>query len=317
MGKREYKDTVFVHLFSQCNGAFQNFASLFRALCALLHVDFEPTAIEDFEVMTLDSSLYSGLRTDVVYHVKNKLLVFVEHQSTYNPNMPLRFLEYAVEVLKKLSYKITKYGSKPLSISNLCFIVLYNGKKKMKDVEVSCLSDLMKNKFEADVGLEVKVTTFNINVGHNEELLNRCPVLKEYVLFVDEAERQLAFDKRKGFDIAVDACIRRGILKDYLQENRRIVMGMFFSQFDMDTELQVVREESYDEGWTTGIERGREEGITEGIEKGIERGRAEGREEGERKGRINTARNFLNMGIPIEDVMMGTGLTREEIEELT
>ena len=86
-------------------------------------------------------------------------------------------------------------------------------------------------------------------------------------------------------------------------------MGMFFSQFDMDTELQVVREESYDEGWTTGIERGREEGITEGIERG--------REEGERKGRINTARNFLNMGIPIEDVMMGTGLTREEIEELT
>ena len=82
-------------------------------------------------------------------------------------------------------------------------------------------------------------------------------------------------------------------------------MGMFFSQFDMDTELQVVREESYDEGWTTGVEAG--------IERGIERGR----EEGERKARINTARNFLNMGIPIEDVMMGTGLTREEIEELT
>ena len=86
-------------------------------------------------------------------------------------------------------------------------------------------------------------------------------------------------------------------------------MGMFFSQFDMDTELQVVREESYDEGWTTGVEAG--------IERGIERGREEGREEGERKARINTARNFLNMGIPIEDVMMGTGLTREEIEELT
>ena len=62
---------------------------------------------------------------------------------------------------------------------------------------------------------------------------------------------------------------------------------------------------------------GIQEGIEKGIQQGIERGRAEGREEGERKGRINTARNFLNMGIPIEDVMMGTGLTREEIEELT
>ena len=54
----------------------------------------------------------------------------MEHQSTYSPNMPLRFLEYVVEVLKTFSYKVTKYGSKPLEVANMLFIVLYNGKKK-------------------------------------------------------------------------------------------------------------------------------------------------------------------------------------------
>ena len=54
----------------------------------------------------------------------------MEHQSTYSMNMPLRFLDYAVEVLKTFSYKVAKYGSKPLEVPNMLFIVLYNGKKK-------------------------------------------------------------------------------------------------------------------------------------------------------------------------------------------
>ena len=287
MGKREYKDSVFVHLFSKTKDAITNFASFFDALSAFLKMGFH-AEVADFEVITLDSSLYSGLRTDVLYHVKNRLLVFVEHQSTYNPNMPLRFLEYAVEVLKTFPYKVTKYGSKALEISNMIFIVLYNGKKKIKDVEVSYLSDLIKDRCGLDVGVEVKVTTLNINIGHNKEFLEKCPVLNEYVLFVSEAERQIAKDKEKGFDIAVDNCIQRGILKDYLIENRRIVMGMFFSQFDMDTELEVVREESYEEG----REEGREEGI------------------------LATAKNFLSLGVPIESIIKATGLSEQEIRSI-
>lgn len=109
--------------------------------------------------------------------------MFVEHQSTYNPNMPLRFLEYAVEVLKTFSYKVTKYGSKPLEVPNMLFIVLYNCKKKMKDVEESYLSSLIKKRCGFDIGIEVKVTMFNINIGHNEVLLKSGPVLNLYCLW--------------------------------------------------------------------------------------------------------------------------------------
>lgn len=55
-----------MHLFSQDTGAIANFSSLFGALSGLLKVIF-CAELDDFEVIMLDSSLYSGLRTDVVY----------------------------------------------------------------------------------------------------------------------------------------------------------------------------------------------------------------------------------------------------------
>ena len=81
-------------------------------------------------------------------------------------------------------------------------------------------------------------------------------------------------------------------------------MGMFFSQFDMDTELQVVREESYDEGWTTGVEAG------------IERGREEGIERGAYQTKLETAKRCLAMKMLPDTIAELTGLTKEEIANI-
>ena len=54
---------------------------------------------------------------------------------------------------------------------------------------------------------------------------------------------------------------------------------------------------------------GREEGIEEGIEKGIEKGREEGRQS-----LLLTAKNFLAMGIPLQDVLKATGLSEAEVK---
>ena len=51
-----------------------------------------------------------------------------------------------------------------------------------RDYEASYLSSLIKKRCGFDIGIEVKVTTFNINIGHNEVLLESCPVLNLYCL---------------------------------------------------------------------------------------------------------------------------------------
>ena len=185
MSKREYKDTVFVDLFFHCEEALENFASMLRALCEFLGVEF-CFEVEDLEQISLESTLYNGRRTDILYSIKNSLLVFIEHQSTINPNMTARFLEYVIEVLKKMPYGRKKYGSTPLPLKDVLFLNLYNGKEDAHDVYDSYLSDLIAVKILKDVSLELKVTNININAGHNEKLLKSCPVLEGYALFVAE-----------------------------------------------------------------------------------------------------------------------------------
>lgn len=307
MGKREYKDTVFVDLFFHCEQAKENFTSLFKALCAFLNIDFD-FDMQDLQPLSLETSLYNRCRTDVLYNIKNSFLVFIEHQSTINPNMPLRELEYAIEVLKKISDERAKYSRTPLELKDVIFINLYNGREKNKEIYDSYLSDLVKIKIKKDVSLELKVTNININAGHNERLLKACTVLEGYSLFVAEARKQLELDEEKGFEIAVDNCIKQGILSEYLNENRRGVMGLFFGEFDMDTALEVAREESYDEGIERGIEQGIERGIEQGIERGIEQGLY--------AKAIETAKKLLEMNLSLRNIAIATGLNEDEIEQL-
>ena len=74
------------------------------------------------------------------------------------------------------------------------------------------------------------------------------------------------------------------------------------------------------EGRMEGLVEGRAEGRMEGLVEGRAEGRAEGleigREEGEKKERFKNARNFKEMGVPLDIIARATGLTIEEIESL-
>lgn len=48
----------------------------------------------------------------------------------------------------------------------------------------------------------------------------------------------------------------------------------------------------------------------------IEKGRAEGRDQGRAEGKLEIAKNFLAMGIPMDKVVQASGLTEEQISAL-
>ena len=56
------------------------------------------------------------------------------------------------------------------------------------------------------------------------------------------------------------------------------------------------------------MQKGKEEGLAEGLKKG--------KEEGEYNAKIETAKNFLKMGLSIEQVANGTGLSIDEVKTL-
>jgi predicted transposase/invertase (TIGR01784 family) len=64
---------------------------------------------------------------------------------------------------------------------------------------------------------------------------------------------------------------------------------------------------------------GIEEGFQKGLEEGMEKGREEGKEEGRAEGRealLVAARNFLELGVSVSDIVKATGLSEEQVREL-
>ena len=65
------------------------------------------------------------------------------------------------------------------------------------------------------------------------------------------------------------------------------------------------------------LQEEREEARAEGEAEGEARGRTEGEAEGEARGIRATAKNLLKLGIPTDQIITATGLTRVEIDSLS
>ena len=99
----------------------------------------------------------------------------------------------------------------------------------------------------------------NINEGNNEELKNNCQILKEYMLYVNKIRSYMEKEKmslQDAVEIAVNECIKEGILEDFLRENRAEVVSMSILEFDAEREWRLIREAEYQYGVEDGIEQG-------------------------------------------------------------
>jgi len=212
-----------------------------------------------------------------------------EHQSTYNPNMPLRNLLYLTDLLEREMAEQSLYSSKLLKIPTPSFVVFYNGTKEMPERMVLRLSDAFEFSVE-DPALELKVTMLNINPGMNELLKEECAVLREYMLYVERVRMYAAgMDIGEAVELAVDECIEEGILREFLLEQKMEVVRMSIYEYDEEKELKIIRADERELGY----EEGMEEGIKEGIKKGIKSG----------EGRINLLNTRLIELGRVEDVL--------------
>ncbi|EEG91729.1 hypothetical protein ROSEINA2194_04453 [Roseburia inulinivorans DSM 16841] len=223
---RNYKDTVFRMLFSDR----KNLLSLYNAVNQSNYKN-----PEDLEIVTLENAIYMGIKNDLAFIMDTNLYLY-EHQSTYNPNMPLRDLFYICSEYQKLVDKKSLFSSTLQKIPAPNFIEFYNGSTVISD----CTELRLSSAFECLTGepkLELIVTVLNVNEGHNADLMQHCSMLKEYAQYVARV-RHYASDMplNEAVKHAVDECIREGILAEFLTQNRNEVISM--SIFEYDKELE-------------------------------------------------------------------------------
>ena len=266
---RSYKDRLFRMVFREK----KELLGLYNAVNGTSYTD--PEALT---VVTLENAIYMNMKNDLAV-VMDFYMDLYEHQSTYNPNIPLRNLHYVARELRSWSGGRTIYGRQLVRIPTPRFFVFYNGRDMQPERQVLKLSDAFINP-EEDPALELKVVMLNINLGRNKELMEQCHTLLEYAQFVDRLRTcEKSMGREEAVKHTVDTCIREGILRDFLLKYREEAIEMCIFEYDEEETLRQLGQQSYEEGVAAGIEQGRTEGVTVGIERGREEGRLVGEEQ--------------------------------------
>jgi hypothetical protein len=249
----KYKNSVFSLLF----GEPETLRELYGALEGKTLPPELPVTIN-----TLEGALFMDRCNDISFTIGNKVVVLIEHQATVNPNMPLRLLLYIARVYEKIveqGKRGSLYREKRIKIPRPEFIVLYNGRKAIPDRQILELGEA----FEAVEGeggaveaLELRVKVYNINRGHNEEIARRSEKLGGYSLFIERVrENQKRMELEEAVKGAVEYCVERGILGNFLREHSTEVINMLFTEWNWDDAKEIWQEEALEEG----LEKGREE----------------------------------------------------------
>lgn len=261
---RNYKDRIFRMVFREKK-------ALLALYNAMNETDYENE--DDLKVTTLESALYLEMKNDVSFGLYDELLLY-EHQSTKNPNLPLRNLFYVSDVYSELTKDLFLYGSVPVQIPEPKFVVFYNGLENMQEREVLKLSSLYAKKAE-HISLELETLVLNVNVGYNKILMERCRQLSDYAQFVSEVRKRLSkkMPLSEAVNEAVEDCIQRGILAEFLSKNRAEVIKVSIYEYDEEKVKRMFKEECMKLGMEQGKQLGIEQGKQIGIEQGIEQAR--------------------------------------------
>ena len=114
---RTYRSTVFIMLFEEK----ENLLELYNAMSGKHYTDPEL-----LEVNTLENAIYMSIKNDVSFLMDGRLSLY-EHQSTYSPNLPLRFLFYISNLYSGMTRNENLYGTRAVQIPIPEFIIFYNG----------------------------------------------------------------------------------------------------------------------------------------------------------------------------------------------
>ena len=291
MANQKHKDTVFRMLFSDK----KHLLSLYNAVNETNYQN-----PDDLEIVTLENAVYMGIKNDLSFIMDTNVSLY-EHQSTINPNIPLRDLFYISSEYQKLIDKSSLYASTLQKIPAPNFIEFYNGSMVAPDCTELRLSSAFEH-LSGEPKLELIVTVLNVNVGHNAELMQHCNTLNEYAQYVARVRHYAAdMSLDQAVERAVDECIREGILAEFLTCNRNEVISMSIFEYDKELEEKKLRKAEY--------EAGHEAGFSEGEKYGIERGTF--------LNSIETARRMLKFQeFSLEKIAAISGLSLDEIKKL-
>lgn len=279
----QYKDRLFRYIF----GAKENREHLLALCNAIAGTSYEDAY--SIEITTLEDAIYIRMKNDLSFLLRSQMNLY-EHQSSVNPNMPLRGFQYCAELYASYieRHELNIYSRKLQKIPTPRYIVFYNGTEERPEVGKLRLSDAFQ--IPDDSGeFEWTATVLNINYGHNREIMEKCKALEEYAQFIFLVrENQKEMDLKASIDAAVDAMGNAECIGAFLRKNKSEVSAMLLTEFNQTVYERDLREE----GWL------------------------EGRAEGRRSMQCENVHRMKELGFPTERIAEILGMSVAEVEEI-
>ena len=255
---RKYKDRLFRFIFSDKGNLLQ----LYNAIN-----DSHYSNPDDLVITTIDDVVYMGMKNDLSFIIDDIMSLY-EHQSTYSPNLPLRGLFYFSAMYRNYiePMKQKLYTDSPLRIPFPVYLVFYNGSIEEPERKEILLSDLfIQNGKGLQPALECTALLLNINVGHNQELMEKCRILKEYAQFIHTIRSKISVGLpfQEAVETAVEDCISQNILSEILRKNKAEVIDMILTEYDENEFREFLKEDSWKKGHEAGVQDGIKTGIRE------------------------------------------------------
>ncbi len=254
---KKHKDSLFRLIFNDKKELLE----LYNAINKSSYTNYE-----DLIITTLEDAVYMHNKNDLSFLLYSEINLY-EHQSTYNPNMPLRGLLYLAEIysayVNSTGYDI--YSEQRIELPLPQYIIFYNGTRNEEAVRTLRLSDSFILSADKKPCLECEAIQLNINSGYNKDLMVKCRKLYEYSEFIHTIRsfRSNGTGWQEAIDSAVDYCINHDILKDFLIKNKAEVRKVILYEYDEALHMKTERRLGHEEG----LKAGRNEQLVTSVER--------------------------------------------------
>lgn len=225
----KHKDRLFNYIF----GREENREWTLSLYNAVNDSDYTDASMIKFN--TLENVLYIGLRNDTSFLISGILNVY-EHQSTFNPNMPLRMVNYVSDLfagyISENNYN--SYGSALIPLPTPKLVVFYNGFSSADDETFLNLSDSFDEKSRAEADVEVRVRMLNVNYGRNRKIMQACKPLEEFAWFIEKVRenRKTAGSVENAVKEALRIMPHDYMIRSFLSKNKAEIMGILDTEYN-------------------------------------------------------------------------------------
>ena len=267
--KHTLKDSVFTSLFKEKKYLMQ----LYQAL----HPEDRGVTEDDLQDVTVINVFVNDIYNDIGFRVGSTLLILIESQSTWTPNIIFRALMYLVQTYREYFNETRQniYNSKKLRMPKPEVYVIYTGDRKTRPEQISFTEEFFDGK-ETFLDLRVKM----IYDGREGDIIS------QYVAFTKVCNEQVkAYGRtRKAIRETIRICKDKNVLKEYLESREQEVLDMLMELYDQEEVMRsYVESERY---------------------------------EAENATKIQMAREMIHGNEPLEKIIRYSGLSREAVLEI-